>query len=156
MAERIDIYNANLEHLGVLDRVEAHQRGEWHRTFHCWIVSGQDGGRLLLQKRATPCATFPACSTSARPDTWRRVSRSSPVAALVWLPIAPGMELFSGTATSLTLRGYTFEKSAGARWETFELPITSGSFVPRLQRYYLTALIMAERLLGKAGPLAIS
>lgn len=216
MAERIDIYNANLEHLGTMDRIEAHRRGEWHRTFHCWVVSGEGGGQLLLQKRADTMRNFPGLldisaaghleagepilaglrevkeelGLTVRPEDLHYLGERVEVAdqangqrnreyqsvylyrcdqdlaeyavepaevtALVWLPIGSGMQLFAGAAESLTLRGYTFEKSGGARWESFELPITGESFVPRIQRYYLTALIMAERLLANAGPLAIS
>ncbi|MFF0824168.1 NUDIX domain-containing protein [Micromonospora haikouensis] len=216
MAERIDIYNANLEPIGVMDRIEAHIRGEWHRTFHCWIVSGDDGGQLLLQKRADSMRNFPGLlDVSAAGhleageqvlDGLREVSeelgltvdpdglhhlgervevadqsngqrnreyqsvylyrcdeplasyRVAPdeVAALVWLPIAAGMDLFVGRTDSLSLRGRTFEESDGARWEEFSLEVTRESFLPRIQRYYLTTLIMAERLLSGAGPLAIS
>lgn len=216
MAEQIDIYNANLEHLGVMDRIEAHTRGEWHRTFHCWIVSGEGGGQLLLQKRSDTVRTFPGLldvsaaghlaagesilagvrevseelgisvnpadlhhlgervevadqSDGQRNREYQSVHlhrcdlplaayQVSPdeVAALVWLPIAAGLDLFTNGVDTLTLPGYTFERSGGTRWEAFRLPITRESFAPRIQRYYLATLIMAERLLTNAGPLAIS
>ena len=59
MAERIDIYDANLNHLGAMDRMEAHMQGQWHQTFHCWIVSSVSGGRILLQKRSDSMRNFP-------------------------------------------------------------------------------------------------
>ncbi|MGC4857151.1 NUDIX hydrolase [Micromonospora sp. DT4] len=216
MAERIDIYNANLEPRGSMDRIEAHRQGEWHRTFHCWIVSGSEGGALLLQKRADSMRNFPGLldvsaaghleagepilaglrevteelGLTVSPDHLHDLGErvevadqangqlnreyqsvylyrcdlalanykpgADEVAALVWLPVAEGMELFTGKIDALTLRGHTYEKSAGERWEEFTLPVTRDSFLPRIQRYYLTTLIMAERLLANAGPLAIS
>ncbi|WP_169316718.1 hypothetical protein [Actinacidiphila oryziradicis] len=78
------------------------------------------------------------------------------MSALVWLPIESGMHLLTGATDSLTLLGHTYEKSGGESWEEFEMEVTTDSFLPRIQQYYLTALIMAERLLTNAGPLAIS
>jgi isopentenyldiphosphate isomerase len=59
MAERIDIFNANLESLGSMDRLEAHLEGQWHQTFHCWVVSGEGGGKLLFQVRSAEVENFP-------------------------------------------------------------------------------------------------
>nr|MDT0663355.1 NUDIX domain-containing protein [Micromonospora sp. DSM 115978] len=197
-------------------RIEAHRQGEWHRTFHCRIVSGDNGGQLLLQKRADTMRNYPGLldisaaghleagepilaglrevqeelgltvdpaelhhlgervevadqTNGQRNREYQSVYlhrcdknladysvEPEEVTALVWLPIGPGMDLFAGAIDKLTLPGFTFEKSDGQRWEQFELPITRDSFVPRIQRYYLTTLIMAERLLTNAGPLAIS
>jgi isopentenyldiphosphate isomerase len=74
--------------------------------------------------------------------------------ALVWLPIADGYRLFDGSAGELTLPGYRFADDGA--WEPFSMAVTTESFVPRVQWYYLTALIMAERLLAGMRPLAIS
>ncbi|WBB76683.1 NUDIX domain-containing protein [Micromonospora sp. WMMD1128] len=216
MAERIDIYNANLEPRGSMERIQAHHQGEWHRTFHCWIVSGDDGGALLLQKRSDTMRNFPGLldvsaaghleagepvmaglrevaeelGLTVEPERLHHLGErvevadqsngqrnreyqsvflyrcdrplgvyrpaADEVAALVWLPVAAGMELFTEKVDDLVLRGHTFERSGGQRWEEFTLPVTRDSFLPRIQRYYLTALIMAERLLSNAGPLAIS
>ncbi len=78
------------------------------------------------------------------------------VAALVWLPIGTGMDLFTGKIESSVLEGYTYEASSGASWDPFRMAVTVETFLPRIQPYYLTALIMAECLLENAGPLAIS
>lgn len=216
MVERIDIYDANLAHLGDMERIQAHKEGQWHRTFHCWIVSPADGGRILLQKRSDTMKNFPglldvsaaghleagepvlagvrevteelgievdpgqlhslgervevADQTNGQrnreyqsvfmyvTDTPLSDYRAEPaeVAALVWLPVADGFRLFDNSAASLALPGYTYEKSGGETWEPFELPVTVESFLPRIQRYYVTALIMAERLLNGALPVAIS
>ena len=59
MAETIDIYDANLQHLGKMDRVEAHLKGHWHRTFHCWVVNGEGEGRILFQHRSAEMVNFP-------------------------------------------------------------------------------------------------
>jgi isopentenyldiphosphate isomerase len=216
LAERIDVYDANLHHLGVMDRIEAHVQGQWHRTFHCWVVSAERGGQLLLQKRSDTMKNFPGLlDVSAaghleagepveaglrevteelgievdrsrlhylgervevadqkngqrnreyqsvylyRCDISLSQYRAEPeeVSALVWLPIGSGMSLLTGAAQSLTLLGRAYEKSGGERWEEFEMEVTADSFLPRIQQYYLTALIMAERLLANTGPLAIS
>jgi len=50
MAELIDIYTKDGEHIGVADRNVAHRFGLWHRTVHCWIV--KDGSSLVFQKRS--------------------------------------------------------------------------------------------------------
>lgn len=216
MAERIDIYDANLRHLGIMDRVEAHLQGQWHQTFHCWVVSGANGGQILLQKRSDSMRNFPGfldvsaaghlkadepvtagvrevieelgieIDLSKMKFIGRRVEvadqengqknreyqsvhlyrsdiplsdyqpERDEVAALAWLPVKDGMELFTGERDSVALRGYTYEPSSGARWEPYQMTVTVKSFVPRIQSYYLTALIMAERFLTDAGPLAIS
>lgn len=59
MAEIIDIYDANLTHLGKMERLEAHLKGHWHKTFHCWVVSGEHGGRILFQHRSAEMVNFP-------------------------------------------------------------------------------------------------
>ncbi len=59
MAETIDIYDANLQHLGKMDRVEAHLKGYWHRTFHCWVLNGDGVGRILFQHRSPEMVNFP-------------------------------------------------------------------------------------------------
>ncbi|MFH8616932.1 NUDIX domain-containing protein [Streptomyces sp. NPDC017979] len=216
MAEKIDIYDANLRHLGEMDRIEAHMQGKWHRTFHCWVLSAEKGGQVLLQKRADTMKNFPGLlDVSAaghleagepveaglrevteelgievnrshlhplgervevadqsngqrnreyqsvflyQSDTPLSEYRAEPeeVSALLWLPINSGMRLLTGSESSLTLLGRTYEKSNGTSWEEFEMEVTADSFLPRIQQYYLTTLIMAERLLANAGPLAIS
>ncbi|MAS34584.1 MAG: NUDIX hydrolase [Anaerolineaceae bacterium] len=53
MAEQLDIYNENMQHLGIKDRDAVHRDGDWHRTFHCWLcyrdAQGQDF--VIFQKR---------------------------------------------------------------------------------------------------------
>ncbi|MBP2320322.1 isopentenyldiphosphate isomerase [Kibdelosporangium banguiense] len=212
MAENIDIYDANLAHLGVMERVQAHLTGQWHRAFHCWVVSAD--GKVLLQKRSPSSAGYPSLldvSAAGHLEAGESVLAGAreiteelgiPVAVeelhflgervevadltnghlnrefqsvhllrcdvplsgyqadpgevvgLVWLPITDGYQLFDGSVRELTLSGYRF--SADGAWEPFDMAVTTESFVPRIQRYYVTALIMAERLLAGIGPLAIS
>ncbi len=54
MVEMLDIYDENMVHLGVKEREAVHRDGDWHRTFHCWIVyrdaaSQQD--YIVVQRR---------------------------------------------------------------------------------------------------------
>lgn len=58
MAEELDIYDANLRPLGRMDRIEAHKTGQWHRTFHCWLVD-VERRRILFQTRSQTTTTHP-------------------------------------------------------------------------------------------------
>jgi len=216
VAERIDIYDANLQHLGDMERIEAHMTGQWHQTFHCWVVSSANGGQVLLQKRSDNMRNFPGLLDvsaaghlkagepviagirevteelgiqvnqselqflgqrvevadqkngqknreyqsvylykSETPLSQYNAERGE-VTALLWLPISVGMDLFNEKIESATLDGYTYEASSGSSWDPLSMSVTVQTFLPRVQRYYLTTLIMAERLLANAGPLAIS
>ena len=57
--EIIDIYNENLESLGQMERTEAHRRGHWHKSIHCWVVRPADNGYVLFQKRGAEKQFFP-------------------------------------------------------------------------------------------------
>lgn len=54
MSELFDIYDEALNHIGVKSRVEAHQDGDWHQVFHCWVIGIDEAGDpfVVLQKRA--------------------------------------------------------------------------------------------------------
>lgn len=216
MVEYIDIYDANLGHRGVMERIEAHMAGEWHRTFHCWVVSSADGGRLLFQKRSDKMRNYPglldvtaaghleagepvtagirevteelgiAVDPAALHELGERVEvadqsngqrnreyqsvfmlvhnaalneyKPDPfeVAALLWLPIVDGFRLLGSEVDSVQVAGRTYEESGGRSWDPVEILVTRESFLPRIQRYYLTSLIMADRLLRGEFPVAIS
>ena len=57
--EIIEVFDENLNKIGTMPRNEAHESGAWHRTFHCWIVSSIDGGKVLFQKRGRHKKMFP-------------------------------------------------------------------------------------------------
>src|SRR3712207_8642964 len=58
--EYIDIYDENFDHIGVVTRAEAHARGYWHQTFHCWILRRAHGQEsVLFQRRAATKLLFP-------------------------------------------------------------------------------------------------
>jgi isopentenyldiphosphate isomerase len=59
--EYLDIYNSNGVHLGKDTREIIHQKGMWHKTFHCWIIFTNEAGEdcLLMQKRAAGKASAP-------------------------------------------------------------------------------------------------
>lgn len=61
MPEMLDILDENMVHIGVKDREAVHRDGDWHRTFHCWIIfRGGDGqDYVVLQKRAPGKQFFP-------------------------------------------------------------------------------------------------
>lgn len=47
--EYLDIYDANFCKIGSCSRQEAHNKGHWHQSFHCWIFNKK--GSILFQKR---------------------------------------------------------------------------------------------------------
>lgn len=58
--EYVDIFNDNMEHIGVVSRDEAHARGYWHRTFHCWLIRRENGkAYVLFQRRGSQKQLFP-------------------------------------------------------------------------------------------------
>ncbi len=58
MAELLDIYDENKNHIGTDDRNIIHQKGLWHKTIHCWIV--KDNSKIIFQKRASTLNDNPA------------------------------------------------------------------------------------------------
>ncbi|SFA83088.1 NUDIX domain-containing protein [Cohnella sp. OV330] len=59
--ERFDIYDELDRPIGTATRSEAHDRGLWHHTFHCWLARrGEDGrARVLFQRRSRDKDTNP-------------------------------------------------------------------------------------------------
>lgn len=207
MAEMIDIYDANLKHKGVMERIKAHMEGEWHRTFHCWVVSTERGGSLIFQQRSKKMKNFPGLldvSAAGHIEagepieegvrevkeelgidvdesrliklgervevadqangqrnreyqsvymylTSQQISLYKPeeyeVTALVLLNIQDGFKMFRGEVDKVSMTGCSYEINENGIGEPFTLEATIQSFLPRIQQYYLTSLIMAERLL---------
>ncbi|MEO1287487.1 MAG: NUDIX domain-containing protein [Chloroflexota bacterium] len=61
MTEMLDIYDDNLEHIGVKSRADVHRDGDWHKVFHCWVIYRDDAGQdwVIIQKRAPSKKSFP-------------------------------------------------------------------------------------------------
>lgn len=61
MTEMLDIYDENMTHLGVKERSMVHRDGDWHRTFHCWVMCrGADGvDYIVMQKRGPEKELYP-------------------------------------------------------------------------------------------------
>ncbi|MCA1023862.1 NUDIX hydrolase [Halobacillus litoralis] len=60
MDELLDIFNEKEEKTGVKARGEVHRDGDWHETFHCWVLTKSDSEwHMLLQKRAFDKADYP-------------------------------------------------------------------------------------------------
>jgi len=55
--EMVDIFDDNYNHIGIVEKDEAHNKGLWHRTFHCWVV--QKNGKVLLQLRSKDKSSHP-------------------------------------------------------------------------------------------------
>lgn len=68
MAELFDVYDENGNWTGIAERSEAHARGLWHHTVHCWLVrkemddtQGAANVRILFQRRSANKDTNPDC-----------------------------------------------------------------------------------------------
>ncbi len=56
----VDIYDEEMSLMGTAVRAEAHEKGLWHKTFHCWFVSRADGvPSVWFQRRSMSKADFP-------------------------------------------------------------------------------------------------
>lgn len=58
-SEMIDVYNENMEFVGTVTKRDAHKKGLWHVSIHCWIVRSEEPGYLLFQKRGADKDLFP-------------------------------------------------------------------------------------------------
>lgn len=215
MAEIIDIFNANLEPMGSMDRKEAHTKGMWHITFHCWIVTKSNDQSILFQVRSNEMINFPNMldvsaaghieSGETVEDGIREVSEElgidvdfnnlyplgyrvevadqangqmnreyqavylyevkiplqdfkpqiEEVSGLLWMKIQDGIELFDNKKDRIEMNGIVFNKELNL-WEEKTRIVSIDDFLPRIQNYYLTSCIMAERLLENKFPLSIS
>ena len=58
--EHLDVIDEMGRYLRTAPRDEVHERGEWHRVFHCQIVTLRDGvPTAVLQQRSRSKAAFP-------------------------------------------------------------------------------------------------
>lgn len=55
--ELIDIYDSEMNLLGVAMKSQAHKEGLWHKAFHCWIIS--EDGNIWLQLRGKEKELYP-------------------------------------------------------------------------------------------------
>lgn len=62
MTEIFDIYDDNMRHIGTKEREAVHRDGDWHRTFHCWVIYRDDEGEdwVIFQKRHADKAIMPS------------------------------------------------------------------------------------------------
>lgn len=60
MAEIFDIYDEKMNHIGTKERSAVHRDGDWHKTFHAWVIfRNEQGDWIILQKRGANADTFP-------------------------------------------------------------------------------------------------
>jgi len=59
--EFLDIYDGQGRATGqVKSRKEVHRDGDWHKTFHCWIIfRGEDGTDYVVLQQRAPTASWP-------------------------------------------------------------------------------------------------
>jgi len=111
-------------------------------------VADQDNGQrnreyqgVFLLKDSRPLASY-------RPDP-------EEVYGLLRIPIASGMDLFSRKLEEVRTAGIYYDAQSRS-WRDCHEQISKERFLPRIQNYYLTIFIMAERLLENRMPLSIS
>ncbi|AZZ39725.1 NUDIX domain-containing protein [Acidipropionibacterium jensenii] len=215
MAEQIDIFDANLQKIGEMERREAHYQGQWHRTFHCWLYRGTPEPQMLLQLRAPRMKNFPEkLDVSAaghldsgeepidglreikeelgidvrqedllyagervevadqdngqknreyqsvyllryEPDRPNFTPDPDEVWGLFWISIADGLNLFSGRRATVEMAGMEFDPQTSKFLEKVRT-CTVKDFVPRIQRYYVAAMINIDRALSGMTDVAIS
>lgn len=215
MTDEIDIFDANLVQIGTMDRKAAHFEGQWHRTFHCWVVSASGGGRLLFQLRAPRMKNFPNMldiSAAGHLEAGESVNegvrevqeelgipvRDLPlhfagervevadqangqrnreyqsvfflrsdlelsdyapdpheVWGLFWVGLDSGLDLFSGRVDRILIEGIEFDSHTGT-FQKASRHVSTEAFLPRIQRYYMAALICAQRLIAGEHDIAIS
>ncbi|WP_408006232.1 hypothetical protein ACJROX_16110 [Pseudalkalibacillus sp. A8] len=49
-SELLNIYDDDRKLLGVATREEVHRLGYWHDTFHCWLISSNDGSIIFTYR----------------------------------------------------------------------------------------------------------
>lgn len=58
--EMLDIYDENMVYIGKATRDTAHKEGLWHKSFHCWFFTNNQGEpSVLFQIRSKSKADFP-------------------------------------------------------------------------------------------------
>jgi len=79
----------------------------------------------------------------------------SEVSGLVWLKIEDALNMFNNNLDSAKVDGIVYDKNT-EKWVPIQREVCIVDFIPRIQKYYLTVAIMADRLLKRQFPLAIS
>jgi len=79
----------------------------------------------------------------------------SEVSGLVWLRVEDALALFDGKLNVASVNGISYNRETQT-WDRIERQVSADDFIPRIQKYYLTIAIMADRYLKSQFPLAIS
>jgi isopentenyldiphosphate isomerase len=212
--EFIDVFDANLVPVGSEERNKAHFDAQWHKAFHCWIISSECGGKILFQSR-TAYVDFPHCldisaaghilagenlddgireaqeelgidinmsdlfslgyrvevqdlSNGKKNREYQSVYMAKinlsleeynpqieEVAGLYWINLKDALNIFSGNQSEADIVGIKYDEKTNS-YLKHERCISISDFLPRIQNYYLTIAIMAERLLSGNNIISIS
>ena len=101
-------------------------------------VADQDNGQKNREHQAVHMVALDTTLDSFRPDP-------AEVYGLVQVPIEDGLQLHAGSLTSLECPARLFDP-ATKQWRDTTEVVTSARFLTRIQPYYRTVHIMAERL----------
>jgi len=74
---------------------------------------------------------------------------------LFWIPITDGLALFAGRIDQLRVSGIEYDQEVRGYIGT-ERTVRPDDFLPRIQRYYMAALIAAQRAVDGKPDIAIS
>lgn len=77
------------------------------------------------------------------------------VAGLMWMSIDDALSLFSGEIPKVFMLGIAYNNN-NCSWEEITREVSLADFIPRIQNYYLTISIMAERVIKNQMPISIS
>jgi hypothetical protein len=127
----VEIEYGRLNSLGYRVEVADQPNGQRNREYQAVFLVKDD--RPLLEFRPDPKEVY----------------------GLLQVPLGDGMALFSGERNEIAASGIAYD-SPSASWRSISETIARDRFLPRIQKYYLTMMIMAERLLEGNKILSIS
>jgi isopentenyldiphosphate isomerase len=127
----IEVPQSSLNPLGYRVEVADQVNGQRNREYQAVFIAKEN--RELLDYRPDPREVY----------------------GILELPISEGYALFSGQAETINTNSLIFDEQLSI-WSIKNQVVRIDRFLPRVQQYYLTMLIMSERLIEGRMPIAIS
>jgi isopentenyldiphosphate isomerase len=111
-------------------------------------VDDQDNGQKNREYQAVYLAETPVVLSEFKPQV-------EEVAGLMWMNVDDALRLFSSAVETVEMSGIVYDE-AKQTWVSMSRTVSKADFIPRIQNYYLTITIMAERLLENKRHFSIS